>query len=206
MVPRLALRSGISRVGEPGAVSPRIHIVVALVLVAVALVVAGESPPALGAADRALTRLFTPAGAPPGRYVVYRSDRPIAAVAAELKGLDLDGAPGEWEPLRPEAHDAFGQEGPYDRSRLARLFRGRRVTLIRGSLKEDGQRVAYTLISPYPAPTLDDIIDGTMLIRFIVPTPDSATPSCVSRFILIAPHSALKLRPFRALVHRRRGG
>ena len=125
--------------------------------------------PRLGVPDAALTRLFTPVSAPPGRYVVYRSDRPIAALAAELKALDPDPAPGAWESQRPEAHDAFGQEGSYDRSRLARLFRGRRVTLVRGSVKEARQRVAYTLISPHPTPSLDAIVDGTMVIRYTLP-------------------------------------
>jgi hypothetical protein len=126
--------------------------------------VAGQ--PTLGVPDAALTRLFTPISAPPGQYVVYRSDRPIDALAAELKALDPEPAPGAWEPTRPEAHDAFGQEGPYDRSRLARLFRGKRVTLIRGSLKEGRHRVAYTLVSPFPTPSMDAINDGTMVIRF----------------------------------------
>ena len=128
--------------------------------------------------DEALTRLFTPISAPAGRYVVYRSDRPIAEITSQLKALDQGPAPGAWEPIQPEAHDAFGQEGPYDRSRLARLFRGRRVTLVRGSVKEAGQRVAYTLVSPYPSPALDAIIEGTMVIRFLVPAtlPDRQAP------------------------------
>lgn len=138
----------------------------AILLAAVLQVQAVPGQPVLGVPDAALTRLFTPIAAPPGEYVVYRSDRPVEAIAAELKALDPDPAPGAWAPVRPEAHDAFGQEGPYDRSRLARLFRGRRVTLIRGSLREGPLRVAYTLISPYPAPSLDAVVTGTMVIRY----------------------------------------
>ena len=134
---------------------------------------AATGPPVLGVPDPALTRLFTPIAAPPGEYVVYRSDRQIDAIAAELRALDPDPAPGAWKPLRPEAHDAFGQEGPYDRSRLARLFRGKRVTLVRGSLVEGPGRVAYTLISPYPAPTLDAIVPGTMVIRYEIRPPQA---------------------------------
>jgi hypothetical protein len=143
----------------------------AILLAAVLQVQAVTGQPNLGVPDAALTRLFTPIAAPPGEYVVYRSDRPVAAIAAELKALDPEPAPGAWEPLRPEAHDAFGQEGPYDRSRLARLFRGRRVTLIRGSLAEGPLRVAYTLLSPYPAPSLDAIVPGTMVIRYEIRPP-----------------------------------
>ena len=147
---------------------------VAAILLAAALqvdAVAGQ--PVLGVPDAALTRLFTPIAAPAGEYVVYRSDRPIDAVAAELKALDPDPAPGAWQPLRPEAHDAFGQEGPYDRARLARVFRGKRVTLIRGSLTQGPLRVAYTLLSPYPAPSLDTIVAGTMVIRYEIRPPQA---------------------------------
>lgn len=138
----------------------------AVLLAAVLPVQPVTGQPVLGVPDPALTRLFTPIAAPAGEYVVYRSDRPVDAIAAELKALDPDPAPGAWQPLRPEAHDAFGQDGPYDRARLARLFRGTRVTLIRGSLTEGPRRVAYTLISPYPAPSLDTIVAGTMVIRY----------------------------------------
>jgi hypothetical protein len=144
-----------------------------ILLAAVLQVQAEKGQPNLGVPDAALTRLFTPIAAPAGEYVVYRSDRPIAAIAAELQALDPNPAPGAWQPLRPEAHDAFGQEGPYDRSRLARLFRGKRVTLIRGSLTEGPRRVAYTLISPYPAPSLDAIVPGTMVIRYEIRPPQA---------------------------------
>ena len=77
--------------------------------------------------------------------------------------------PGAWQASRPEAHGAFGQEGVYDRARLARLFNGKRVTVVRGSLVRDGQRLAYTLVSPYPDATLSRIVDGTMVIEFRVP-------------------------------------
>lgn len=143
----------------------------AVLLAAVLQVHAVTGQPVLGVPDPALTRLFTPIAAPSGEYVVYRSDRSIDAIAAELKALDPSPAAGAWEPLRPEAHDAFGQEGPYDRSRLARLFRGKRVTLIRGSLMEGPLRVAYTLVSPYPAPSLETIVAGTMVIRYEIRPP-----------------------------------
>jgi hypothetical protein len=138
------------------------------IVLGAALVSANE--PALGTPDAALTRLFTPVGAPPGRYVVYRSDRLIADLARDLKARDPSPAPGAWEPTRPEAHDAFGQEGAYDRSRLARLFRGQRVTLIRGSLRRGDDRVAYTLISPYPDASLRTIVNGTLIIEFNIPS------------------------------------
>ena len=126
----------------------------------------------LGTPDLALTRLFTPLSVPPGTYLVFRSNQTVETLAARLRALDPAPAKGAWEPTRPEAHGAFGQEGVYDRARLARLFNGKRVTVVRGSLVQNGQRFAYTLVSPYPDPTLSHIVDGTMVIEFRVPPLD----------------------------------
>jgi hypothetical protein len=131
-------------------------------------VAAATSVP-LGTPDAALTRLFTPLSVPPGMYLVYRSSEAIETLTARLRALDPAPAAGAWESTRPEAHGAFGQEGPYDRDRLARLFNGKRVTLVRGSLVHQRQHVAYTLISPYPDATLSRIMEGTMVIEFRVP-------------------------------------
>ncbi len=90
-------------------------------------------------------------------------------MTARLRALDPAPAPGAWEPTRPEAHVAFGQEGSYDRARLARLFNGTRVTVVRGSFVRDGRRLAYTLVSPFPDATLSRIAEGTMVIEFRVP-------------------------------------
>ena len=132
----------------------------------------GSGLPSLGQADPELTRLFTPGGLaiPPGTYAVYRSPQALADLAAALKARDPSPAPGAWEIQRPEPLDAFPAYGQHDRSRLARLFNGRRVTLARGSLLVDGRRVAFVLIAPYPDTTLSSIVDhGTMVIVFNVP-------------------------------------
>jgi len=126
-------------------------------------------PVEVGRPDPALTRLFTPRSVPAGTYVVYRSTESIEALTARLRALDPQPSPGAWEPSRPEAHNAFGQDGVYDRTRLARLFTGKRVTVVRGSLVGDGRRVAYMLVSPYPDPTLSAIEAGTMVVAFAVP-------------------------------------
>ena len=124
----------------------------------------------VGMPDTALTRLFTPLAVPPGTYVVYSSAETIETLTARLRALDPSPAPGAWEATRPEAHGAFGQEGLYDRGRLARLFNGKRVTVVRGSLTGEGRRLAYTLVSPYPDATLSRIVEGTMVIEFRVPS------------------------------------
>jgi len=125
--------------------------------------------PALGTPSPALARLFTPLSVPPGTYEVFTSTEGIEALTARLRALDPAPSAGAWAPSRPEAFAAFGQDGLYDRPRLARLFNGKRVTVVRGTLARDGRHVAYTLISPYPDPTLSRIVDGTMVIAFHVP-------------------------------------
>lgn len=124
----------------------------------------GPALPDLGAPSAALTRLFTPLSVPPGTYTVSTTARPIAAVAAALKACDPVPMPGAWTLTTPEALDAFGQAGVYDRSRLAQLFGGRRPTVARGTLVGDGTREAYTLISPYPDAALSRLESGTMVI------------------------------------------
>ncbi len=126
-------------------------------------------PVEVGTPDPALTRLFTPRSVPVGTYVVYRSRETIEVLTARLRALDPAPSAGAWEPSRPEAHNAFGQDGVFDRSRLARLFTGMRVTVVRGSLIRDGRRVAYLLVSPHPDPTLSAIETGTMVVEFAVP-------------------------------------
>lgn len=136
-----------------------------ILLLAVAL---AATPPAWKQ-DAALTRLFTPLAVPPGTYTVYTTPEPIEDLTKQFKARDRSPSPGAWEPFRPEAHGAFGQEGSYDRARLARLFNGKRVTVVRGSLVDSGQRLAYTLVSPYPDATLSRVVEGTMVIEFRVP-------------------------------------
>ena len=144
--------------------TPRVLTLAAALLASVA---AAAVP--LGTPDQALARLFTPLAVPAGTYRVYRSHETIEALTTRLRALDPSPAAGAWEPTRPEAHGAFGQEGLYDRARLARLFNGKRATVVRGSLVQDGQRLAYTLVSPYPDATLSRIVEGTMVIEFKVP-------------------------------------
>jgi hypothetical protein len=130
----------------------------------------------LGSPDPALARLFTPLSAPAGTYVVYTTSETVEALAGRLRALDLSPAPGAWQPARPEANGAFGQDGTYDRARLARLFNGKRVTVVRGSFVRHAQRLAYTLVSPYPDASLSRIVDGTMVIEFHVPPLPTPNP------------------------------
>ena len=127
--------------------------------------VSARATPDLGRRDPALERQFTPIAAPDGVYLISTVDRPIAELVTALKALDSAPAPGAWDLTHPEAHEAFGQAGLYDRFQLAQLFGGRRLTVARGSLVVDGHRTGYTLISPHPDGTLSQIIAGTMVIQ-----------------------------------------
>jgi hypothetical protein len=118
----------------------------------------------LGHPRAELARIFTPLTAPPGAYTVTTINRAIADLAAALKGCDAAPAEGAWQLTRMEAHEAFGQAGIYDRLRLAQLFGGTRVDVVRGSLAHDGLRDGYTLISPYPDASLTAVNPGTLVI------------------------------------------
>jgi hypothetical protein len=148
----------------------------AIAAMAVTLGAAGllaRQTPDLGRRDRALERQFTPIAAPDGAYVVSTVETSITQVAAELKNLDPAPAPGAWQVTHPEAHEAFGQAGLYDRYQLAELFGGQRLSVVRGSLTAGGYRTAYTLISPYPDGTLSRILHGTMVIQVRIGAADA---------------------------------
>jgi hypothetical protein len=67
-----------------------------------------------------------------------------------------------------EALDAFGTAGPYRRSALARLYRGRRVRIVR-HWTSSGRRIdSVTRLSPYPDASLTRLSPGTMEIRFTI--------------------------------------
>jgi len=115
-------------------------------------------------ADRDLGWLFAPAAAPPAAYEVFRSSRPIAELAGELRQRDPSPRADAWRVLRSDPVTAFGTEGRYDRSRLARLFVGRQVQVARGALESGGELSSYTLITPVPDRTLSTLDNDTMII------------------------------------------
>jgi hypothetical protein len=140
-----------------------------VVILAMAMVPAPCVPLDVGQERPDLARIFTPLAARPGTYVVMTTDRAIAEVTAALKACDPAPAAGAWVSTRPEAREAFGQAGIYDRAQLAQLFGGSRLTVVRGSLPRSDGRDAYTLISPYPDARLTAINPGTLVIVVRVP-------------------------------------
>jgi hypothetical protein len=126
-------------------------------------------PPSLGQADEALTRRFTPGSVAHGTYVVYRSERPVSDLAAELRAHDPAPSQGAWKPERQDSLEAFDGASRADRFRIAELYVGIHPFVARGSLVRDGRRLAYTLISPYPDATLSRLKPGTLIIVFHIP-------------------------------------
>ncbi len=109
------------------------------------------------ACDDRLTALFTPRRPELGRYRVCVTPQPLARVAPE-----------GWRVERLPPLDAFGGAGPYNRSVLVRLYGGRTAGVARGWFEQDGVFEAITLISPHPDPSLTELMEGTMVIRFII--------------------------------------
>jgi hypothetical protein len=151
----------IRRAGPAATFGPRIY----CTAVACALVTFGNSAwtqsrgsfmPSLSC-DATLTALFTPPRPRLGRYEVCTTPEPLAAVTPE-----------GWFVERVPPIDAFGTAGRYDRSRVARLYGGRPATVARGWVKKDGTFEAITLVSPHPDATLTHLVEGTMVIRFII--------------------------------------
>jgi hypothetical protein len=127
-------------------------------------------------ADSDLAWLFAPAVAPPGAYDVFRSSRPIAELAAELRRHDPAPRADAWRVLRSDPATAFGTEGRYDRGRLARLFVGRQVLVARGALGSDEELSSYTLVTPVPDRALSMLQNDTMVIVTHVARLTTAAP------------------------------
>jgi hypothetical protein len=117
-----------------------------------------------------LARLFTPRQAPVGAYTVTVLTEGIDAAAARVKrALAPDASAGDplgsWQVQSLDPLEAFGAAGTYDRSKVARLYAGRRVSVVRGPVERNGRVVAaVTLISPYPDATLSRLEKGTLTI------------------------------------------
>jgi hypothetical protein len=110
------------------------------------------------ACDAAFASLFVPFRPVWGHYQVCTSEEPVNPRAndgftyANLERL---------EPL-----DAFGAAGAYNRARLAQLYGGRRVEVLRGWKRTVDGLESVTRLSPYPDSTLTVLRRGTMVIRW----------------------------------------
>jgi len=110
--------------------------------------------------------LFAPVDARANAYRAYVADVDLdGALRVIATDPALSRTPGAWAPQPVLPLDVFGQAGRYDRSRLARLYGGRRPHVARGARVADGRPIeTWTLISPYPDPDLQRLETGTLLL------------------------------------------
>jgi hypothetical protein len=107
-----------------------------------------------------LTALLTPRHPQLGRYEVCSAARPIGEIL-----------PASWTVESLGALEAFGLAAPYNRSDLARLYGGRRVSVARGFAQSADRFESLELVSPYPDPTFSHLVQGTLIIRHVVTEP-----------------------------------
>jgi hypothetical protein len=114
----------------------------------------------------AFVPLFTPRGVPAGTYRTFTTAEGLdAALARVHQDLSVRPGVGSFEPESVLAAEAFGQSGGYNRWKLALLYGAKRTRVARGPRLENGRVVeAWTLISPYPDPSLEHLNAGTLLI------------------------------------------
>jgi len=118
---------------------------------------------------------FLPLFAPPApRSAAYRVRVVEADLDTVLRQLSADPAllraPGAWGVRLLAPVDALGKGGTYDRWKVTRLYGAARARVARGARIEDGRVVeSWSLISPYPDPTLRKLERGTLLIVLRLP-------------------------------------
>jgi len=151
---------------------------------------AGQAIQVPGTPAPELAKLFTPLQVPEGTYQVTVLKEGIDGAVRLVKGALAPGTrpaetPGAWQVQELDPLEAFGTAGPYDRSRVARLYAGRRASVARGPVEREGRVVAaVTLISPRPDSTLSHLEKGTLVILLrIEKQAASRRPSSADRVI-----------------------
>jgi hypothetical protein len=115
--------------------------------------------------------LLAPAGIRQRAYSVYISPLDLETTLRQLDSAAARvRAPGAWQARPALPWDAFGQAGGYDRSAMARVYGARQPRVARGARMEAGRVVeSWTLVEPYPDPTLRRLETGTILIVLRLP-------------------------------------
>jgi len=111
-----------------------------------------------------LAALFAPARPELGRYEVCAETESIDALVAagRPEGLHYSSI----EPVDPL--DALGAAGDYDRSAVVRLYGGSRPRVARGWRQDGDHFESITLVSPHPDASLQRLVPGTLVIRWII--------------------------------------
>ena len=118
-----------------------------------------------------LLPLFAPAGPRSTAYSMRVTDDGLESVLRQLDGDPaLLRTPGAWDVRELAPADAFGSAGTYNRWQVARLYGAERARVSRGARTENGRAVeSWTLISPYPDPSLQKLERGTLLVVLRLP-------------------------------------
>jgi hypothetical protein len=111
-------------------------------------------------------RLFGPGGARDAAYRAYVSPLDLDVVLTRLRtDSSLLRPPGAWQPRATSPLDAFGQIGSYNRWQLVQLYGGTAPRVARGPRGENATVTeSWTLISPYPDTTWQNLHQGTLLL------------------------------------------
>jgi hypothetical protein len=148
------------------------HLTAILLVAAAAAAGAGAAPSGLEWRDAPeYLPLFAPSGPRATAYEAFVSPRTLDAALESLEAEPgLLAPPGAWQPKPLLPFDAFGQTGRYDRWKMARLYGSRRAQVARGPRGAEGRVTeSWTLISPYPDPSLTRLEPGTLLIVLRIP-------------------------------------
>jgi hypothetical protein len=114
--------------------------------------------------------LFAPAGDRAAFYRAYAAPLDLDAALSRLGHTAATERAGEWMPHPTAPTDAFGQAGRYDRTALVRLYGPRQPRVARGARLEQGRVTeSWTLISPYPDPSMRRLEQGTLLLVLRLP-------------------------------------
>jgi hypothetical protein len=118
--------------------------------------------------DATLTRTFTPPTAPKGTYRVFVTGASIDKVISAFKSVaNSPGVPGAWAIQQTDPLSAFGEAGPYDGTKVARLYAGRRARVARGPVVQNGRTMAsITVVSPYPDASMTRLEPGSLVIEY----------------------------------------
>jgi hypothetical protein len=112
--------------------------------------------------------------APASRRSAYRAWVSPLGIEETLAQIARDPGvlhpPGAWAIQPRIPYDAFGLSGSYNRWKMAGLYRSRRAQVAHGPRLDQGQMESWTLITPYPAVSLERLEPGTLIIVLRVPS------------------------------------
>jgi hypothetical protein len=100
-------------------------------------------------------------------YRAFVSALPVEELLRRLTDdPQLQHPPGSWTTVQAAPADAFGDAGSFHRFRLVRLYGSTPARVARGPrVADDGRTLgAWTLVSPYPDPSLMRLERGTLIL------------------------------------------